>query len=47
LQIPYELKEAEEFWDFHGGEGAYQQLLGIFEAVGIELQPEIDAYFSK
>ncbi len=47
LDLPYELKVAEEFWDFLGGAGAYQDLLDIFERVGIELREEIDAYFDK
>lgn len=47
LDLPYELKVAEEFWDFLGGEDTYQQLLDIFERVGIELRAEIDNYFAK
>ncbi|KAA6337962.1 hypothetical protein EZS27_013994 [termite gut metagenome] len=47
LDLQNELKVANEFWDFLGGEGAYQQLLDIFEKVGIELRPEIDNYFAK
>jgi type II restriction enzyme len=47
LDLPNELKVANEFWDFIGGEGAYQDLLNIFERIGIELRPEIDAYFSR
>ena len=47
LDLEKELKVAEEFWDFLGGEGAYQDLLGCFERVGIELRPEIDRYFAK
>lgn len=47
LDLPQELKVAEEFWDFLGGEGAYEDLLNIFERVGIELRSEIDEYFSK
>jgi type II restriction enzyme len=47
LDLQNELKVANEFWDFLGGEGAYQQLLDIFEEVGIELRPEIDNYFAK
>jgi type II restriction enzyme len=47
LDLEYELKVAEEFWDFLGGEGAYLELLNCFERVGIELRPEIDDYFSK
>lgn len=47
LDLPEELKVAEEFWDFLGGKGAYNELLNCFERVGIELRPEIDKYFSK
>jgi polyhydroxyalkanoate synthesis regulator phasin len=47
LDLKEELKVAEEFWDFLGGEGAYQDLLDIFERVGIELRTEIDDYFSR
>ena len=47
LDLPNELKVAEEFWDFLGGAGAYNDLLDIFERVGIELRGEIDEYFSK
>jgi type II restriction enzyme len=42
-----ELKVAEEFWDFLGGQGAYNELLDCFEKAGIELRAEIDAYFSR
>ncbi len=45
LDLPNELKVAEEFWDFLGGAGAYNDLLDIFERVGIELRSEIDEYF--
>lgn len=47
LDLPNELKVAEEFWDFLGGAGAYNDLLDIFERVGIELRSEIDEYFKK
>lgn len=47
LDLDSELKVADEFWDFLGGEGSYNELLNCFERVGIELRPEIDAYFSK
>jgi Type II restriction endonuclease, TdeIII len=47
LDLDNELKVAEEFWDFLGGEGTYQQLLDAFERVGIELRAEIDDYFAK
>lgn len=47
LDLEHELKVAEEFWDFLGGQGAYTEVLGCFERVGIELKPEIDSYFSR
>ena len=47
LDLEYELKVAEEFWDFLGGKGAYQILLNIFEDVGIEMRDEINKYFLK
>ncbi|HNI44153.1 MAG TPA: TdeIII family type II restriction endonuclease, partial [Chitinophagales bacterium] len=47
LDLEQELKVAEEFWDFLGGENCYQPLLDVFEQVGIELRPEIDSYFTK
>lgn len=37
----------KEAMDFIGGEGAYEDLLDIFERVGIELRPEIDNYFTR
>jgi hypothetical protein len=47
LDLEQELKVANEFWDFLGGEGSYEDLLDIFEKVGIELRPEIDEYFKR
>ena len=47
LDLENELKVAEEFWDFLGGEGAYEDLLDCFEQVGIELREEIDKYFTR
>ncbi|MBF0112070.1 MAG: TdeIII family type II restriction endonuclease [Desulfamplus sp.] len=47
LDLDNELKVANEFWDFIGGNGAYQNLLDIFERIGIELRPEIDNYFKR
>ena len=47
LDLKEELKVAEEFWDFLGGQGAYKEILDCFERVGIELRPEIDKYFSR
>jgi hypothetical protein len=47
IDLDNELKVAEEFWDFLGGEGAFTDLLNIFEQVGLELRPEIDNYFLR
>ena len=47
LDLEHELKVGDEFWDFVGGKGAYQDLLDCFERVGIELRDEIDQYFAK
>lgn len=47
LDLEQELKVAEELWNFFGNDGTYEELLNCFERVGIELRPEIDAYFSK
>jgi type II restriction enzyme len=47
LDLECELKVAEEFWDFLGGQGAYTELLDCFEKAGIALRPEIDAYFAR
>jgi len=47
LDMEKELKVADDFWNFLGGKGAYQNLLDCFEQAGVELRVEIDAYFSK
>lgn len=47
LDLEQEFKVADEFWDFLGGEGAYQDLLCCFESAGIALRPEIDQYFDN
>lgn len=47
LDLERELLVAEEFWDFLGGENSYEDLLGCFERVGIELREEIDVYFAR
>lgn len=47
LDLEKELKVANDFWDFLGGEGSYEDLLKCFENVGIELRTEIDDYFAK
>jgi hypothetical protein len=47
IDIERELKVAEEFWDFLGGDGSYEELLNCFERVGIKLRPVLDRYFSR
>lgn len=47
LDLENELKVGDEFWNFLGGEGAYEDLLDCFERVGVELREEIDQYFAK
>ena len=46
LDLKSELKVAEEFWDFLGGKGSYDDLLNCFQNVGMEMRQEIDEYFS-
>lgn len=47
LDCDHELMVGREFWDFLGGQNAYDELLDCFEKAGIELRPEIDAYFGN
>jgi type II restriction enzyme len=47
LDLDHEMKVAEEFWDFLGGENTYSDLLDCFEKAGIALRPEIDDYFAR
>ena len=47
LDLDFELKVADELWNFLGKDGAYSDLLDCFERVGIELRPEIESYFKK
>jgi type II restriction enzyme len=47
IDLEKELKVGKEFWDFIGGDSAYEDLLDCFERVGIELRDEIDAYFKR
>lgn len=35
----------KEFWDYFGGKGAYEQLIKIYENVGEEIRPTLDAKF--
>ncbi len=47
LDLPKELKVAEEFWDFLGGENTYNDLLDCFEKAGMAMRSEIDNHFAK
>jgi len=47
LDLDKELKVADEFWDFLGEKNTYNDLLGCFETVGIEMREEIDNYFKN
>lgn len=47
FDLSNELKVAEEFWDFLGGEDTFEDLLQIFEHVGSSLRPEIDDKFTS
>lgn len=47
FDLENEIMVAEEFWNFLGGEETYEQLLDVFETVGIELRPEIDVRFQR
>ena len=46
FDIANEMLVADGFWDFLGGDNTYDQLLEVFEEVGIALRPEIDARFA-
>jgi type II restriction enzyme len=47
FDLKNEILVAEEFWDFLGGRNTYEELLDLFEKVGIALRPELDAKFAK
>ena len=47
IDLPKELKVANEFWDFLGGKGTYNDLLDCFERVGIKMRSEIDDFFKR
>jgi len=47
FDLENEIMVAEEFWNFLGGDNTYEQLLSVFETVGLELRPEIDARFER
>ncbi|MDR1740924.1 MAG: TdeIII family type II restriction endonuclease [Synergistaceae bacterium] len=47
IDVGAELKVAAEFWDFIGGDGAYEELLDCFERVGVQMRDEIDERFKE
>jgi len=47
FDLQNEIMVADEFWNFLGGDDTYEQLLSVFESVGLELRPEIDQRFQQ
>lgn len=47
FDLPNEIMVAKEFWDFLGGDDTYEEVLKVFEEVGIALRLEIDAKFKS
>lgn len=47
LDLEKEMLVAEEFWDFLGGSGTYDQLIEIFQEVGNEQRDSIDSFFKN
>ncbi len=41
LDIQHEVLIGKEFWDFMGGPGTYEELLGVFAAVGEQVSAEV------
>ena len=37
----------KDFWDFLGGKGAYEELIEIYEKIGEEIRPVLDAKFKN
>ncbi len=46
FDVENEILVADEFWDFLGGSGTYQDTLDVFEEAGLELKSEIEDRFS-
>jgi len=42
FDLKREVMVGQEFWDFLGGEGTYEDLLDVFREAGLELYEEID-----
>ncbi len=47
IDLKYEMKVAKDFWDFLGGNGAYEELLTCFQIAGDEMREEINTYFTR
>lgn len=47
FDLKNEILVADEFWNFLGGKDTYEELLLVFEEVGIELRSKIDSKFSQ
>ncbi len=47
FDLKKELKVANEFWDFLGGDNTYDALIECFTEVGIEMRDEIDIHFKN
>jgi type II restriction enzyme len=47
LDLNEEIKIADEFWDFIGGDNSYGDLLDCFMQAGIFLRPRINKYFNR
>jgi len=47
FDLPNELKVADKFWNFLGGDHTYEDLLEVFEEVGVALRSEIDSKFAE
>jgi type II restriction enzyme len=47
FDLKHEIMVAEEFWDFLGGHGTYEELLDCFAHVGDDMRSEIDEYFKR
>lgn len=47
LDLAQELKVAEEFWNYLGGDDIFDDLLACFELIGVEMRQEIDDFFKR
>lgn len=47
FDLDEQIKVGRDFWNFLAGEEIYDDLLGCFEQVGIEMRQEIDDYFAN